>query len=57
MSKMTSNNKFFSTWAKQISSDHPEILDHMRKSTDPLDRAIAIRIMKNAEMSDRSPGV
>jgi hypothetical protein len=31
-------------WAKETYEKHPDIVEHMRKSLDPLDRAIAIRI-------------
>jgi len=48
MNTRISNDKSFFTWVKQTCSEHPEILDHMRKSTDPLNRAIAVRIMINA---------
>jgi hypothetical protein len=52
METMTSNDKSFSSWAKQTCSKHPDILDHMRKSTNPLERAIAVRIMKNAGVNE-----
>jgi len=52
MKDETQENKAFLTWAKQVNTQHPEILDHMRKSTDPLERAIAVRIMKNAGVSE-----
>lgn len=42
------NNLSFSDWAKMINAQYPEILAHMRKSTDPLDRAISKRIMQIA---------
>jgi len=45
---MTLKDISFISWAKQICTKYPEILDHMRKSTDPLNRAIAVRILKNA---------
>lgn len=48
MKNTISNDKSFFMWAKQTYENHPEILDQMRKSTDPLKRAIAIRIMINA---------
>jgi hypothetical protein len=41
-----SNN--FLSWAKQVSAQHPDILAQMRKSLDPLDRAISRRIMEIA---------
>lgn len=34
----------FSTWAKNVIAQHSEILEHMRTSADPLERAIAVRI-------------
>ena len=43
MNNITSNNISFISWAKQTCTKHPEILDHMRKSTDPLERAIAVQ--------------
>ncbi|BAW28068.1 long chain acyl-coa synthetase [Methanosarcina thermophila] len=48
MKTTISNDKCFSTWAKQTCTNHLEILEHMRKSTDPMDRAIAKRIMQTA---------
>ncbi len=48
MNNMTLKDKSFISWAKQTCTKHPEILDHMRKSTDPLERAIAVRIMIHA---------
>jgi len=41
---MSTDKTFFSTWAHQIATKHPDILEHMKRSTDPLDRAIASRI-------------
>jgi hypothetical protein len=41
-------DKSFSAWAEQTCTNHLEILEHMRKSTDPLDRVIAKRIMQIA---------
>jgi hypothetical protein len=41
----------FLEWAKTINTQYPEILAHMRDSTDPLDRAISKRIMEIAEGS------
>jgi hypothetical protein len=52
MNMMTSNDISFITWAKQTCTKHPEILDHMRKSIDPLERAIAVRILKNAGVKE-----
>lgn len=49
---MISNDKSFFIWAKQTCEKHPEILLHMRESTDPLKRAIAIRIMVNAGVNE-----
>jgi hypothetical protein len=52
MNTTTSNDISFLSWAKQTCIKYPEILDHMRKSTDPLERAIAVRILINAGVSD-----
>lgn len=41
----TQDNNIFLSWAKKISIEHPDVLENMRKSTDPLDRVIAKRIM------------
>jgi hypothetical protein len=53
MHNMTSKDISFISWAKQTYTKHPEILDHMRKSTNPLERAITVRIMKNAGVSSK----
>lgn len=45
MNNTTQEVKDFPTWAKQVCSQHPDILEHMKKSTDVLDRVIAKRIM------------
>ncbi len=42
----------FSDWARMVNAQYPEILAYMRKSTDPLDRAISKRIMKIAGASN-----
>jgi len=52
MNNMMLKDICFISWAKQTCTKHPEILDHMRRSTDPLDRAIAVRIMINAGVSE-----
>jgi len=52
MNITTSNDISFRSWAKQTCTKHPKILDHMRNGTDPLERAIAVRIMKNAGVSE-----
>jgi hypothetical protein len=52
MNNMTLKDISFISWAKQTCTTHPEILDHMRKSTDPLERAIAVRIIINAGVSE-----
>ncbi len=49
MNNMTPKDISFTSWAKQICIKHTEILDRMRKSTDPLGRAIAVRIIKTQE--------
>lgn len=38
-----SNN--FLSWAKRVSSEHPDILEHMLKSQDVFDKVIAKRIL------------
>ncbi|WP_155401427.1 hypothetical protein [Methanosarcina mazei] len=48
MSTTITNNLSFSDWAKMVNAQHPDILAYMRKSTDPLDRVIAKRIMQTA---------
>lgn len=54
METTISNDKVFSAWAEQTCTNHFEILEHMRKSIDVIDRAIAKRIMQIAgvEKSD-----
>ncbi len=52
MEIMTSTDLSFSAWAKEKCALYPEIVRHMRNSTDPLERAIAIRIMKVAGVSN-----
>ena len=52
METITSNDKEFSVWAKQVYSQHPDILKHMRESTDTLERVIAVRIIKNAGVNE-----
>jgi len=49
MEDTSHEDKDFLTWAKQVSTQYPDILEYMRKSTDPLDRAIAVRIMKKSQ--------
>ena len=48
MNSITANNLTFKEWAKRINTEHPDILKHMLKSSDVLDRVIAKRIMQNA---------
>ncbi len=48
MEIMTSTDLSFSAWAKESCAQYPEILKHMRNSTDPLERAIGIRMMEIA---------
>ena len=48
MDTMTLKDKDFPSWAKQVCCQHPDILKHMMKSTDVLDRVIAKRIMQTA---------
>ncbi|WP_155399434.1 hypothetical protein [Methanosarcina mazei] len=45
MENNTQNFLSFSDWAKRVSTEHPDILKQMMKSTDVLDRVIAKRIM------------
>lgn len=35
----------FLSWAKRVNFEHPDILDHMLKSQDVLDKVIAKRIL------------
>lgn len=39
-------------WAKRVSSEHPDILEHMLKSQDVLDKVIARRILAIAGGED-----
>jgi hypothetical protein len=48
MNITSANDLSFLEWAKSVNSRYPDILEHMRKSTDPLDRAIAKRILQTA---------
>lgn len=48
MISITNNNLNFLEWTRQVSIEHPDILKHMLKSSDALDRVIAKRIMQNA---------
>ncbi|MCO5383539.1 MAG: hypothetical protein NHB15_16910 [Methanosarcina barkeri] len=48
MVTMTSTDKDFTTWTKQTCINHPDILEQMLKSISPLERAIAVRVIKNA---------
>ncbi|MDW5549113.1 MULTISPECIES: hypothetical protein [Methanosarcina] len=54
METMTSTDKDLPSWAAQTCTNHLEILENMRKSTDATERAIAKRIMQIAgvEKSD-----
>jgi|GEM_PF-1820433 hypothetical protein len=54
MEATISYDKFFSSWAEQTCTNHLEIIEHMRKSADVMDRAFAKRIMQIAgvETSD-----
>jgi hypothetical protein len=44
---ITTNDLNFLEWAKQVSTEHSDILKQMLKSSDVLDRVIAKRIMQN----------
>lgn len=46
------SNLSFLEWTKQVSTEHPDILKHMLKSSDLLDRVIAKRIIQNARGSN-----
>jgi hypothetical protein len=46
MMSKSQNNKSFVEWARQVNAQHPDILKHMLKSTNLLDRVMAKRIMK-----------
>lgn len=48
MNSKITNDLSFSDWARIVNAQHHDILAHMRKSTDPLDRVIARRIMETA---------
>ena len=48
MNTITTNNKSFLEWALQVNAQYPDILEYMKKSTDPLGRVIAKRIMQTA---------
>jgi len=45
MKNTTQNLLSFSEWAKNAIAQHSDILQHMRNSSNPLDRAIAERIL------------
>jgi len=51
MKNIVAKDLSFLEWARTINTQYPEILAHMRNSTDPLDRAISKRIMEIAERS------
>lgn len=51
---MTLKDIDFSSWAKQVCNQHSDILEHMMKSTDVLDRIIAKRIMEVASSCDNA---
>ena len=51
--KTTTSNHLcltFKEWALQVNTQYPDILEHMKKSMDPLDRTIARRIMVTVGM-------
>ena len=48
MTDTQQSNLSFLQWTKRVSSEHPDILEHMLKSSDQLDRVIAKRIIQNA---------
>jgi hypothetical protein len=52
MDTVTARDKELSIWAKKVSSQHPDILKHMREGTDTLAKVIAIRIMINAGVKE-----
>lgn len=55
MKSIISTDKSFSTWAKQTCALHKDILEHMRQSRDPLERVIAVRILKNGDYQANIP--
>jgi len=52
MRDKTQKNIQFLEWAKQVNAQHPDILEHMRRSTNLLDRVIAKRIMKTVGVNN-----
>lgn len=46
--KYETQDSNFLSWTKKVNSEHPDILRHMMKSTDVLDRVIAKRIIQTA---------
>ncbi len=52
MKDESQNSNNFLFWAKRVSSEHPDILDHMLKSQDVLDKVIAKRILAVAGGED-----
>ncbi|WP_156158892.1 hypothetical protein [Methanosarcina siciliae] len=44
MNNESTSNINFSEWAKRTYAEHHETVEHMKNSSDPLDRAIANRI-------------
>lgn len=52
MNKITTSDLAFLEWSKRVNSQYPDILEHMRKSTGSLERAITKRIMQIAGGSE-----
>jgi hypothetical protein len=48
MNTITADGLSFLEWTRKVSAQHSDILEHMRKSTDLLDRVIAKRIIQTA---------
>jgi hypothetical protein len=48
MENKNQSNLTLLEWVRQVNAQHPEILEHMRKSTNSLDRVIAKRILQIA---------
>jgi hypothetical protein len=48
MENKNKNNLTFLEWARQVSAQYPDILEHMQISSDLLERVIAKRIIQTA---------
>lgn len=47
------DKSFFFEWTIQVCTEHPDVLEQMRASDDPLDRVIAVRILTVAQQMKR----